>query len=233
MINSCFLLQPAPTDFPQSTDDTCFTGGQPKLPPQDPIPACKLCNAEQTFFLQVQFPSAHPWRGFSLAVFECTRCAHEHYLIPQMLPGPLDGADIPVGFLQAYQVNFRFLVFETNSAVIRGDYEGKVRFQRLSLAPSANLNAKANKIGGIPNWILQPEAPSTYAGRMPMIFLLQILPALRFELVPGAPPQTVLALDRSQTAFPGGFYRLFIGNAIYLFGTEDIKEPLVYAITQV
>jgi hypothetical protein len=181
----------------------------------------------------VAFPKANPWAGFSLAVFSCTACADREHLIPEILKGPLRGADIPERFLETYQTNFRFLVFETASARMRSDYRPKIRFMPLFLNPSSDSNIAGDKIGGNPNWLSEDESPKTYAGRTPMFFLLQLQNEYRFHLLEGAPPQIELALDRTPQPSPLNYYQLFIGNALFLFGTADRQNPLVYAITQV
>jgi hypothetical protein len=196
----------------------------------EPIPTCALCGSEQTFFLQVAFPGDHEWGGLSLAVFACTSCTDEERLIPEMLPGPLCGVDIPKGFLTSYQRNFCFLVFSTYATLRRGHVE-KVRFKTLVLEPSDDPTVDGHKIGGAPNWALEDEAPGT--SRTPMVFLLQLQQGYEFETVEGAPRQMELDLDGKPKPAARAHYHLFLGNALYLFGTGDLQEPLVYAVTQV
>jgi hypothetical protein len=223
-------LEGAPS--PQTPTDDRFIGGRPRLPPNGPIPSCGLCKAEQTFFFQVAFPEDHEWAGLSLATFACTSCADENHLIPPMLKGRRRKAiDIPEGFLESYQVNFRFRVFETAKSVPQG-YDERVAFHRWLLQPAQAAGA-GTKLGGTPDWLQDDEAPATYAGRTPMVFLMQIERGFEFPLVPGAPPQMELALDGTPEPAERPYYQLFIGNAIYLFGTQDRSQPLVYAITQV
>ena len=213
--------------------DNSFVGGIPRLPANQSIPVCKFCGSDQTFFFQIALPATNPWEGLSLAVFSCTRCADREHLIPEMLNVPLRGADIPAGFLEAYQTNFKFLVFKTDTAEIKNEYRPKIRFAAVSLEPSRDSNVNDNKVGGRPNWALEDESPKTYAGRTPMFFLLQFQSGYKFSLLEGAPPQIELALDRTPQPSPLSYYQLFIGNALFLFGTENRSESLVYAITQV
>lgn len=232
-MNNCYLIVPSKKDIEQTGGEDFFIGGKPKLLSSQRIPTCTLCGAEQTFFFQIALPETNPWEGLSLAVFSCTSCADRDHLIPEMLKVPLRGADIPEGFLKAYQTNFKFLVFETDAAEIKKEYRPKIRFTAVSLEPSRDPNVNGSKVGGIPNWVLEDESPRTYGSRTPMFFLLQFQSEYRFRLSEGAPPQIELALDRTPQPSPLNYYQLFIGNALFLFGTEDRQKPLVYAITQV
>jgi hypothetical protein len=217
---------------PQRDQFLSFIGGKPKLPEEMAMPSCELCCEELTFFFQVAFPENHTWRGLSLAVFTCTLCANEDYVIPSMVSGHLLGANIPQTFLQEYQVNFRLLVFDTNKGKLRSDYEEKIRFKQWKLNQTSTPNVKANKIGGAPSWILEDETPATYDTNTSMFFLMQIQEGFEFELVEGAPPQKELYDD-----FPGykpsPFYKLWLGNFAYFFGTADRNLPFVYVISQV
>lgn len=90
--------------------------------------------------------------------------------------------------------------------------------------PSSDPTVERNKIGGEPNWVLEDEAPGCYAGSVPMVFLMQLLPDLEFET-----PQMEEGLDGSPEPAEEGMYELFIGNAVDLFGAVD-RQPLVYAV---
>lgn len=108
-MESSYLLKLDQSNQKQNESDLSFIGGQPCIPPSIEMPVCELCGAEQTFFFQVAFPEGHVWQGLSMAVFACTSCAHEEYLIPEMLQGALPNADIPEGFLDSYQRNFKII----------------------------------------------------------------------------------------------------------------------------
>ena len=232
-MSECYILKLAVSSASQSPQDDSFVGGLPKLPQGEGIPRCKLCGAEESFFFQVAIPKGNAWGGLSLAVFACTSCADENQLIPQMLPGPLSGADIPSGFLESYQTNFQFLIFETTWASPYEKYQEKLKFQPLRLEKASNPDIDENKIGGNPNWLLDDESPKTYGGDTPMFFLLQLLQGFQFEIGKSAPRQIELGLDGSPQPSPLDYYQLFNGNKIFLFGTEDRVRPLVYALTQV
>jgi hypothetical protein len=216
----------------QVASDDNFIGGVPKLPAAEPLPSCKLCNAEQTFFFQIRLPGDHPWDGFSLAVFACTSCADEDHLIPEMLSGTLRGIEIPTGFLEDYQSNFRFLAIPWDGSP-RETYVEKVRFKRLELRPSQDPPASANYVGDTPTWVLGDESPGRYAGKTAMVFLLQLRQGLEFQTLQSAPPQVVLGLSGEPEASTESYYQLFLGNALYVFGTVGLAKPLVYAVTQV
>jgi hypothetical protein len=150
-----------------------------------------------------------------------------------MLSGPLLGADIPEGFLLSYQTNFRILVFEKSLGTPCKTYQNRVIFKPIALHKTADMTVDDNKMGGAPTWLLGDESPKTYAGRLPMFFLLQLQAELQFEIDKHAPRQVELALDGSPEPSPFNYYELFIGNKIFLFGTRDRADALVYAITQV
>jgi len=230
-MNPCFLLRRDEQEIEQAEVHTSFTGGRPALPASESVPACKLCGTEQVFFLQVAFP-AGPWAGRSLAVFACVACASEEHLIPEMLTDRLRGIDIPGGFLEAYQRNFRFLVFPTDTAQVRKEYQPKVKFFSFLLVSAEDPTTPGNKIGGEPNWLLENEAPGSYAGSYSPVFLLQLEQGLEFETVEGAPRQIELGLDGKPKPTRRSTYELFLANALYLFGFEA-DHPFVYAITQV
>jgi hypothetical protein len=210
-----------------------FLGGKPVLPVGQEIPECVLCGASQTFMFQVAFPIGHPWGGHSLAVFACTSCAQEGYFIPKMLDCALRGADIPKAFLESYQRNFKFIAFRTEEGVIRSNYVEKVDCQLLMLKACDDPNFKGTKIGGCPNWLLDDETPATYDTTCRMVFLMQLEQGMKFKLKAGAPHQIELSLNRKPVSSPFDYYQLFLGNALFLFGTEQPENGLVYAITQV
>lgn len=217
--------------FSQEESCTTFIGGIPRLPGSITIPHCKLCDAQLTFFFQIGFPQELEWGGLSLAVFACTSCAHEDYTIPPMLAGDLRGVNIPAGFLDSYQINFRLVVFMTDVATLRTDYIEKVKFKKWNLLPVNDPYVWENKIGGEPNWIQGDETPATYADESQMIFLLQIVEEFEFEILESAPPQKRIFEFPGLQSLP--FYRLWNGNGLYFFGTRDYSPPLVYALTQI
>lgn len=228
-----YRLEADRTITAQRVDSETFIGGHPKLPADDALPICSLCGALQSFFLQVAFPHGHYWDGLSMAVFACTSCVDENYLIPEMLQARLYLAVIPDGFLDTYQRNFRLLVFETGSGVVRRDYSERVRFQALRVVEAeAPEEGHSIRLGGASEWILEDESPESYQG-VPMFFLLQIPPDFHFGLVPGAPRQIELSLAGTPEESPNDYYLLFNGNAIYLFGTRSGLEPKIYVITQI
>ena len=202
------------------------------MPPDAALPHCRLCGSEQAFFFQTAFPDDHDWRGTSVAVFACVSCANEDRLIPEMLPGPLNGADIPAGFLEAYQENFSLLVFRTRSAIVR-EYTERVQFRRLTREPVGEPAVAFGSLGGLPSWVHEEERPASYAQQVAMTFLMQIQPGYEFHTVPGAPRQVELGLDGKPTMASRTHYELFLGNTTYLFGTQAGHAPAIYVLTQV
>ncbi len=228
-----YLIADTKCEYIQNEHCRNFIGGYPSLPENIALPVCSLCGSEQTFFFQIAFSKNHCWEGHSLSAFLCTCCADENYLIPEMLKVELKDADIPAGFLEKYQINFRFLVFPTESGSIRTDYAPKVKFQPLSVKKSIFSLKNDIKIDSKPTWLSGDESPLSYNSTGKMIFLCQIPPNYRFELVTGAPSQITLDLGGNSTESVHRYYEYFIGNSVYLFGTENPKHHLVYVITQV
>ncbi|MDP4147180.1 MAG: hypothetical protein Q8936_22345 [Bacillota bacterium] len=217
----------------QNEDDLSFIGGRPRVPNEIEIPTCKLCGSKQTFFFQVAFTEKQPWDGYTMAVFACTSCVHKDYFIPEMLKGRLKDIDIPNGFLDEYQKNFRILVFETSKGRVRKNYEEKIIFKKWVQERSKNPKVSCNKIGGTPNWYLGDESPSTYNKTTEMIFLMQLKQEFDFDILPYAPQQVDLGLTLKIEPMNKPYYRLFLKNYTYFLGTRDINNPKVYIITQI
>lgn len=168
-----------------------------------------------------------------MAVFACTSCAQDEYFIPEMLRGPLKGIVILSGFLDAYQKNFRVLVFESRRATVRYDYPARVKFCSWQLIPVPDLSPEGNRVGGEPRWLLEDESPATYDDRGPMGFLMQLQEEYEFERLPDAPPQATQDLRGRVEDSTDPFYSLFLGNRIFFFGTTTRRTPQVYILTQV
>ncbi|WP_312476295.1 hypothetical protein [Neobacillus sp.] len=232
-MESSYILKVDPSHQQQNESDRSFIGGYPSIAASMEIPVCQLCGAEETFFFQVDFPESHEWHDLSMAVFACTSCAHEEYLIPEMLQDTLPGVDIPKGFLESYQRNFKIIMFETKEGILRKDYKEKVQFKRWNLTPVSETAISENKIGGHPNWLLEDETPSSYNSTVPMFFLMQLMEDFTFDIVLDAPPQIVISLRGKPEPSKHRYYELFIANQLYFFGTNNRSEPLVYILTQV
>lgn len=217
-----------PANGPQDELENSFIGGQPKLPSHCRPKPCSLCESSQTFFFQVAFPASHPWSGYSLAVFACTACAGKGSLIPEMvqdLKGPISEP-----FLVSYQRNFQLIVFPTSDSERVQDYDEKIQYIPLTLSTIPDEYV-IGQVGGSPQWIYGDERPSSI-GDQPPIFLLQLFSYLEFGILNSASPQMSLNLAGEPEPSDDDFYSLFIGNALYLFGSEPSKG-LVYALTQV
>jgi hypothetical protein len=156
----------------------------------------------------------------------------DRHVIPRMLEGELFGADIPAGFLDEYQVNFRAIVCPAEGAVARLDYgRERVRYKKLRAIPVKATEACESRLGGLPAWLLGDETPRSYAGRGEMSFLMQFAAQQRFEISPEAPPQIELGLDGKPRPSRDPWYELFLGNQLYAFGTPK-EDPKVYLLTQ-
>jgi len=208
-----------------------FIGGKPRLPVGKSIPSCKLCGASQTFFFQLAMPQGLIWEGSTLAVYQCTKCVDENHLIPEMVVTGLSGANIPAGFLEQYQKNFAFVVFPTNDGAVVSDYKESISFSEIQFIKGAAVGS-FGKLGGEPNWLLEDESPSTYGENVQLVFLLEIVPNFPFKIIRNASPQMELDIMGEPSPSPLDYYQLFIGNALYLFGTSSGNKA-VYAITQI
>lgn len=232
-MQECWTLEMIDSIDLQEDKYLSFIGGKPLLPKHMDIPKCKLCDAEQTFFFQVAFPNGHAWSGLTISTFLCTSCADTDHIIPKMLDGPLNNTDIPQKFLDKYQENFGFLVFETNLGEMRLNYSEKVRYRAIYLRPVDDPSTDGNKLGGVPNWILEDESPGSYMAKFNMCFLLQLEVGMQFDVLNHVLPQMEIGLRGNIEPSPNRYYQLFNGNKVFLFGVCDQNCPLVYAITQI
>lgn len=109
-----------------------FIGGIPKLPHDTTNPVCSLCGHEMSFMFQIAFPDDHFWAGKTLALFFCLDCFGHEFCIPEMPQGDsLYHVEIPEGFLNSYQRNFKVLVFDTKDGVPCNDYCERVAFRKI------------------------------------------------------------------------------------------------------
>jgi hypothetical protein len=207
-----------------------FLGGKPKLPADLSIPICTICGSEQTFFFQIALPDDVIWSGHTLAMFLCTSCADEEFLIPTMLKGVLNGIVIPKEFLVEYQSNFRVLVFETKTAKIREEYIGKIKFGEIIISESESVG-EFGRLGGNPDWILGDETPGIYNDDVGMSFIMQTTENFDYPIHQYAPKQLTINLFGEIEKSNWEYYRLFVANAIYIFGAND-GDKLVYIIPQ-
>ena len=202
-----------------------FIGGRPFLPPEAEIPACAVCSAHMCFFFQIAFPVGHAWEGSLLGMFHCVSCSSESTLVPAMLSGPLRSAEIPQGFLTAYQTNFRIVVADVTSTKVRTDYAPLIEHTRISLA--------SWRVGRRPKWLLEDETPGSYESHNEPTFLFQVPQGMTFPTRPGAPLQKTIDLEGQVVDDDRPYYELFLGNAIYAFGFGTPSAERVYVVTQV
>jgi hypothetical protein len=216
----------------QSGLEDSFIGGKPKLPINRGVPKCKLCEKEQTFYMQVAFPNNHFFEGLSMALFSCTSCVDSRYLIPEMLDLSLKEVIVPKSFLDEYQRNFKIMIVNTKECELLTDYQEKVLFKRIDFREiKASLNK--NKIGGEPNWIQTDESPRNYHGEIDFFFLMQLVEGYKFEILKDAEGQFEYNIFGKAVESDKGYYELFLGNHIYFFATGARDDPKVYIITQV
>lgn len=172
---------------------------------------------------QIAFPFGSLWFGSSMALYFCTLCAEEKFLIPEMIDGSLAGANIPKDFLLKYQKNFSLVIFETEEAVLRDEYIEKVKFCELVIDPGSGVG-NFGKIGGTPIWASENETPGSYADNIDLKFLIQIAAGQEFSVVHSAPPQIELGISGEPEPSPLDHYQLFLGNELYFLVHRRMKN---------
>jgi hypothetical protein len=217
-----------------------FKGGIPNIPKRFPIPHCTQCGAEMTFFFQIAFPRKHMWEGRTITFFHCTACANMDNYWPKTYytRGQDNYPNIPDGFLDTYQTNFRIYVFETTEPVIqRNEAKHVLKFERLSFE---KLNPRVKyynttKVGGIPAWDLSKLDGAdeiykevTYMGAG-FDFLMQVERDWSFTRLPETPPQFDYYKEGSPVY---NLYNPFMGPKMYFLGTTapqlDPPRVLLY-----
>jgi hypothetical protein len=211
--------------------DVSFIGGVPRLSPDCQLPACTLCGSQLAFFLQIALPDNHPWGGRSVAVFACVECEDYDFVIPDMKYGR-EKESIPKQFLEEYQKNFRFLVFKTDTARMRSDYNVRVAYQRMTAVSTDHATLNDVQVGGDPSWRIDDEFfPGTCEGD-PFVLLFQFPRGISFEIVDDAPRQIHLDITGNPCRSTEGSYDLFVANEIYAFGTLAPGYRGVYVVVQ-
>lgn len=218
---------------PGDSRASSFIGGKPMLPPGLDVPTCGLCGAVQTFYFQVALPVEHALGGLTLCVFACTSCADQDHLIPEMLSGPLRNADIPLGFLDDYQTNFRALLFATSTGETQSGYREVIKYAPIELVPITEEGYRGSKVGGAPDWLLDDETPRSYAETQELVFIMQLKEGTTFQVADLAPGQMELDLRGRPSIRSDRIYTLFNSNEIFVFGVNDRNHPGVYILTQV
>lgn len=220
-----------------------FIGGKPHIPPNEPLPCCKICGKPLTFFFQIAYPEGHFWEGKSMAFFFCS--AYQQHDSKEKLPKSLpilkrNHFDIDMGLLEpeSYQTMFRTIIFDTVDGVERNDYEEKVLYQEIEWKKTKRKNKKAPMvIGGDPIWIGKgkygEEMPDNYNGK-PMDLVLQIAENYNFEKKIDAPPELERVYFKPTPFMPREKdYTLFFDfNRVFIWGTVDRENPRVYINVQ-
>jgi hypothetical protein len=214
-----FVVTPPPGDGSLS-----FVGGRPFLPPATETPACGVCSARMCFFFQVALPAGHRWQGALVALFHCISCCSEDALIPEMIDAPLQGAEIPRGFLTRFQTTFRIVVGDAATALPRDDYE--------PLIEHAPIDQSAWRVGAEPQWLLDDETPGSYESLDDPAFLFQVPFGMTFPRRSNAPLQKTLDLAGEVVDAERPYYELFLGNASYFFGFGSAAPGRTYVVTQ-
>ena len=209
-----------------------FIGGIPKLPLGTANPVCSLCGHEMSFMFQIAFPEGHFWAGKTLALFFCLDCPGGEFCIPEMPQGEsLYHVEIPEGFLDSYQRNFKVLVFDTKDGMPCSDYSERVAFRKINLVSEEKNSKEAEfTVGGRPIWLMGRETPGNYASNQKLKLLFQIREDFKFPKLEEAAPQADEFSKTKLSAYP--WYDLFVRNRIYFWGTDPKKDPKVYISVQ-
>lgn len=221
------------SDRRQTEEEDTFLGGKPKLPPDVPLPSCRLCGKELAFFFQVAFPQGHKWEGKSMAVFYCVEEWHDRYCIPELPDGPsLNKVDVTADFLNQYQRNFRVLVFDTAKAVPVEGYQEKVAFRSMAITQEDKTDSGWDMvIGGRPVWIMgQAERPASVAGDKKPVLLLQLREDFKFPILADAPREAAPFFSTKVSPFL--WYSLFARDRIYFWGGQGQEGEKVYISVQ-
>jgi len=214
-----------------ATKGRSYIGGSPLLPKDFQWPSCELCGADLEFFFQIELPKPHPLAGKLISVFFCVDCVDEDYLIPEMLPDIRRGHSVPDGFLDAYQRNFRVLVFDSNEELFKSNKTSSIVPRRLEINNAGDGDA-FGQIGTKPLWLTQDESPSHYGDNTKFSFLFQLSSGLVFRVFEDAKRQIELNLKGQPEPSQEDYYQLFLGNETYFWGT--ISNPCkIYVITQI
>jgi hypothetical protein len=211
----------------QDPDRRSFQGGSPVMPSEIESPRCKLCDAELTFFFQVEFPAKTVWAGRTLCMFACTASQDLKHGLPGRPPRyTVEQVVIPDGYIEEHEINFRTVVFEnTQVAVLKSDIVARFdhqpfEFQRLR----DNNKTYESKIGGRPYGQYEPEVPLSYMGSS-MTFLMQLEDDWVFKVREGMPLFPKLGSVPDQEGV------LFLGVQTYFSGTIDLQPPKVWVVT--
>lgn len=211
----------------QDPNRRSFQGGSPVMPSEIESPRCRLCDAELTFYFQLEFPAKTAWTGRTLCMFACTACQDMKYIVPNRPPGyTVEKVVIPDGYIEEQQINFRTLVFEnTQVAVLRSDIVARFEhqpfeFQRLR----HNNKSYESKIGGRPYGRYEAEVPLSYMGSA-MTFLMQLDEDWIFKVREGLP--LVLGIG----GVPDQDGALFLGVRTFFSGTINLQPPKVWVVT--
>lgn len=208
-----------------------FVGGRPNVPDNFEIPKCLLCGSDQAFFLQIELPADCSRSGEVMAIFQCTSCVHEDALIPKMIDGVLKNAVISENFIKSYQKNFRVIFFSKDNINVMDDYIPRIDFREINLL-SSKEGVILGRVGGKPAWVMEDEAPCCLDNGKDLNFVVQLNMNFEYEIVSGAPRQIVMDIFGSPRPSDDNYYRLFIGNEVYIFVNND-GYPLPYVITQI
>lgn len=197
---------------------------------------CVCCKAVMPLFFKICLKNTAHFQDRHLLVFACVSCTEADRLIPDMVDGPLPGANIRADFLRRYQTNFRLLLLkedECRENVV--EVASTIRHQQLTIDAGGVVRCGQKifgRVGGSPKWILEDESPGTCQGSAPFEFVFQLTSHWAFETVKDAPSQMTLNIRGKPEPAALGSYTLFIGNTCYFFATPH-EDGWVYVLTQV
>ena len=209
----------------QDSSVRSYVGGLPRLPQDLDLPRTAETGELMTFFFSIDLSFSSKWRGKTLSVFATTDHFDENDCIPQMFANNIKGYDVPDGALDAYQRQFRVFITSESDAVLRKDYQPRVRYNVIRSgerpADKAVLFGEQNVD---PIWVLDDETPGTYDRKEGFEFLFQTRQHYRYSLVADAPRQMVLDYTTNGNRLTPSLvdkYDLWVNNAAFFFITPS------------
>ena len=202
-------------------------GGYPILAETQEWPVCKMCNARQVLFLQLDIlkefylPFAS---GSHLSVFMCPN----HNDIPTLYN---DRQVLPANYWDDNEGHYKLIL---NPPIKREwalnlephlvyyslgfkEAEESIISDNLFQGECYEIGSSGWKVGGVPSWIQDPEYPYCACGAE-MRFVCQIPEDFGFEKAPDAESQP--------DSFSHDHYCLFLGNEVYIFACVNQCNPL-------
>lgn len=208
-----------------NADTTCrdTVGGSPFMPPGEPVPRCRICDAQMVLFFQFDIRSEFeiPFKaGSHLLVFMCP--THNE---PPGLPAIYNDSPLPTSYWDADDGHFALRLFPPNKLESNGQLDQYISPYSLAFERAEeeiqdfdefDVGSYDFKIGGVPGWMnYRIDKQCTCGGQMS--FICQTPDGFGFKQTPNAPEQP--------DSFSTTEYCLFLGNQLYILGCNRQCDP--------